>query len=317
MTTVGIVIVTWNGLHDTLKCLTSLRHQTHTQWQAVVVDNASQDGTSDCIAEYFPEVHLIQNDCNTGYVYANNQGIDYLMGQDCQWILLLNNDVVMMPDALAEMVRIGQENPAIGVIGPLMQRTLRPDVIDMGGDLDFKWGRVLLRRYACETASPVNWLPIDYVWGCTLMVRREIVKQVGGLAPIYDAYFEDAELCLRAKQLGYVTAVALQSKVLHAVGSSGEKRFVWQTYLRTRNHALFFLRFGTPRNWPTLLPSLLLWQLPEIVIRSAALLVARTLRRQKYATRPVKLWGYVPSDRPTPAQIQVWLQAAGYFEGQS
>lgn len=310
------MIVTWNGLHDTLKCLTSLRHQSYSQWQAVVVDNASQDGTPDCIAEYFPEVHLIQNECNTGYVYANNQGIDYLLGQDCQWILLLNNDVIMQSDALAEMVRIGDESPRIGVIGPLMQRTLRPDVIDMGGDLDFRWGRVLLRRCANEIPTAENWLPIDYVWGCTLMARREIMEKVGGLAPIYDAYFEDAELCLRAKKLGYLTAVALQSKVIHAVGSSGEKRFLWQTYLRTRNHALFFLRFSQPRNWPTLLPALFLWQLPEIMARSAALFLARSLRRQKYAARPVKLWGYVPSERPTSTQIQAWLQAAGYFEGQ-
>ncbi|MBZ0318124.1 MAG: glycosyltransferase family 2 protein [Anaerolineae bacterium] len=314
---IGIVIVTWNGLHDTLKCLTSLRHQTYPQWQAVVVDNASQDGTPDCIADYFPEVCLIQNERNTGYVHANNQGIDYLMGQDCQWILLLNNDVVMQPDALAEMVRVGDENPQIGVIGPLMQRTLRPDVIDMGGDLDFRWGRVLLRRCTDETPIAKNWLPIDYVWGCTLMARREIMEKVGGLAPIYDAYFEDAELCLRAKKLGYMTAVALQSKVIHAVGSSGEKRFLWQTYLRTRNHALFFLRFSQPRDWSTLLPALFLWQLPEIVARSAALFLARTLRRKKYVTRPIKLWGYVPSERPPSIQIQAWLQEAGYFEGPS
>lgn len=313
---IGIVIVTWNGLHDTLKCLTSLRHQSYSQWQAVVVDNASQDGTPTCIADYFPEVHLIQNERNTGYVHANNQGIDYLMAHNCQWILLLNNDVVMQPDALAEMVRIGDENPQIGVIGPLMQRTLRPDVIDMGGDLDFRWGRVLLRRCASEAPTAENWLPIDYVWGCTLMARREIMEKVGGLAPIYDAYFEDAELCLRAKNLGYLTAVALQSKVIHAVGSSGEKRFLWQTYLRTRNHALFFLRFSQPRDWPTLLPSLFLWQLPEIVAQSAALFLARTLRRKKYAARPVKLWGYVPPERPTSVQIQAWLQEAGYFEGQ-
>lgn len=315
LTNVGIVIVTWNGLRDTLKCLTSLRHQTHFQWQAVVVDNASQDGTPDRIAEYFPEVHLIQNDRNTGYVYANNQGIDYLLARGCQWVLLLNNDVVLQPDSLAQMVRVGEENTQIGVIGPLMQRTLRPDVIDMGGDLDFRWGRVLLRRFSEETPCAENWLPIDYVWGCTLMARHEVMEKIGGLARIYDAYFEDAELCLRAKHLGYITAVALQSKVIHAVGSSGEKRFLWQTYLRTRNHALFFLRLSQPCHWPTLLPSLFLWQLPEIVVRSGALFLARTLRRKKYADRPVTLWGYVPSEQPTLTQIQAWLQEAGYFEG--
>jgi GT2 family glycosyltransferase len=307
------VIVTWNGLHDTLECLQALRRSTYTNNRIVLVDNASSDGTVDTVQRYFPEVHLIANATNTGYVHANNQGIAWALDHGADWILLLNNDVRMEPDTLAEMVRVGQDTPGVGIVGPVMQRTLRPDLLDLGGDLDFRWGRVLLRRYTAALNGRAV-LPIDYVWGCALMVRREVVEAVGGLEPVYVAYFEDAELCLRAAQMGCQTVTALRAHVVHQVGRSGEKRFAWQTALRVRNHALFFLRLSRPRHWPTLIPSLFLIQLPLIMAQSARVYLARKLRRRKYADRPITLWGYdAQVVRPSPEQIERWLHDAGYF----
>jgi GT2 family glycosyltransferase len=307
---VVVVIVTWNGLRDTLACLVSLRRSTYTPFRAVLVDNASLDGTVEVVQKHFPEVHAFANTTNTGYVHANNQGIAWALEQGADWILLLNNDVVLEPDTLAEMVRVGESAPDVGIVGPLMQRTLRPDLIDLGGDLDFRWGRVLLRQYSAALNGREA-LPVDYVWGCTLMARRDVFARIGGLEPLYVAYFEDAELCIRADRIGYQTVAALRARVSHQVGRSGEKRFVWQTYLRMRNHALFFLRLSHPRRWPTLIPSLFLVQLPLIFARSARVYLARRLRRRKYADRPITLWGYdAKIERSTSAQVAQWLREA-------
>ncbi|NDJ78600.1 MAG: glycosyltransferase family 2 protein [Chloroflexi bacterium] len=309
---VALVVVTWNNLRDTLVCLQSIRTQTFANIQVVLVDNASQDSTVEVVERYFPEVYVIANATNTGYVHANNQGVRWALDHGANWVLLLNNDVWLHPESVAEMVRVGENRPEVGVVGPVMQRTLRPDIHDLGGDLDFRWGRVLL-RHRTPALNGHDTFPIDYVWGCTLMARREIWEQVGGLVAVYVAYFEDAELCLRAKRLGYDTVTALGAQVRHQVGLSGEKRFAWQTYLRMRNHALFFLRLGRPQHWPTLVPSLFLVQLPLIFARSARVFLARKLRRRKYAERPITLWGYeeqiVP---PTQDQIARWLDEAGY-----
>lgn len=310
---VGVVIVTWNGLRDTLACLTSLRDSTYPHLLPVLVDNGSQDGTVETVRRYFPEVTVLANPTNTGYVAANNQGADWVLARGVEWVLLLNNDVWLAPDALAELVRVGQSAPEIGVVGPVMQRTLRPDIQDLGGDLDFRWGRVLLRYYDAALAGR-DAQPVDYVWGCTLMARRAVWQATGGLEPRYVAYFEDAELCMRARAQGYRTVAALGARVEHQVGASGEKRFAWQTYLRARNHALFFLRLSRPYHWPTLIPSLLLVQLPLIGLRSLRVWLARTLRRRKYAHRPISLWGYERRVvRPDSAQIEAWLAEAGYF----
>jgi GT2 family glycosyltransferase len=309
---VAIVIVTWNGLPDTLACLITLRRLDYPNRQIALVDNASQDGTVETVRRYFPDVHIIANATNTGYVHANNQGIAWALERGADWVLLLNNDVVMHTHALAEMVRVGEESPHTGIVGPVMQRTLRPDLFDLGGDLDFRWGRVLLRQFT-PTLNGCAALPIDYVWGCTLMARRAVFEQTGGLEPVYGAYFEDAELCLRAARLGYRTVTALHACVVHQVGRSGEKRFVWQTFMRMRNHALFFLRLGRPYHWPTLIPSLLLIQLPLIFARSVRIYLVRKIRRRKYADRPITLWGYSGrAERPTQEQIERWLDEAGY-----
>jgi GT2 family glycosyltransferase len=310
--TVVIVVVTWNGLRDTLHCLVTLRRLDYANKQIVLVDNASKDGTVETVRCYFPGVQIIANATNTGYVHANNQGITWALEHGADWILLLNNDVEMEANALAEMVRVGEETPAAGIVGPAMQRTLRPDLIDLGGDLDFRWGRVLLRQYA-PSLNGRDKLPIGYVWGCSLMARRAVFEQIGGLEPVYVAYFEDAELCCRAAKLGYGTVTALRARVVHQVGRSGEKRFAWQTYLRMRNHALFFLRLGKPRHRLTLIPSLSLIQLPLILARSVRVYLARKIRRRKYADRPITLWGYNGRvQSPTPDQIERWLDEAGY-----
>jgi hypothetical protein len=308
------VVVTWNGLRETVRCLTSLRRLEHRSHRAVLVDNGSRDGTVDAVRRYFPEVAVIANQRNRGYVEANNQGITWALGQQprADWVLLLNNDVVVVPGAVREMVRVGQEVPGAGIVGPRMQRTLRPDILDLGGDFDARWGQVHLRRYS-EGMAEREWLPLDYVWGCALMARREVFESVGLLDPVYVAYFEDGDLCLRARAEGYRTVVALRADVLHQVGGSGEKRFLWQTYYRMRNHVLFFLRYAEPRHLPTLLPALALWQLPFIVAQSTRAYLARKVRRKKYAHRPMTLWGYEQRVKaPDEAQVEAWLDEAGY-----
>lgn len=307
---VAIVVISWNGLQDTIKCLTALQSSTYENWRAVLVDNASQDGTVDAVQLYFADIHIIANESNLGYAVGNNQGIQWAIDQEADWILLLNNDVFVKAEALAELVRVGGAQPDIGIVGPVMQRTLRPDILDLGGDLNFWWGRVNLITQESAPASS-EWCQIDYVWGCALMARRQIFEQTNGLKKFYVAYFEDAELCITAQRLGFRTVVALNAYVEHHVGRSGEKRFVWQTYLRARNHAAFFLRFAKFYQWPTLLPALFFIQIPMILLHSLRLFLARTLRRQKYADRRVTLFGYQPT-QPDPEVLEKWLDEAGY-----
>lgn len=314
---VAVVVVAWNGVEDTLHCLTALRQLRTPGVATVLVDNASHDGTPATVRRYFPEIAVIENATNRGYVEANNQGIAWALEAGAEWVLLLNNDVVLAPDALEELLAVSEAASdagfgKVGILGPLMQRTLRPDITDLGGDLDFTWGTVRLRRYEPEMAKR-RWLPVDYVWGCTLLARAEVFRQVGLLDPRYVAYFEDADLCVRARKAGYRTMVALRAQSTHKVGGAGEKRYLWQTFYRLRNHTLFFLRYASGWQRLTLIPALLLYHAPFILLQSTRAYLARRLRRRKYAARPITLWGYERRlEPPEPAQIERWLDDAGY-----
>lgn len=292
MQNVVVIVLNWNGLEDTPQCLDSLRRSDYSARQVIVVDNGSTDGSLDEVARTFPEVHLIRNPSNLGFVRGNNVGLAAGLRMGADLLFVLNNDTVLQPDCISELVRGIESDPSVGIVGPLMQRTLRPDLVDMGGDFDFWSGSVRLRRKQEGTAAPCL-EPTDYVWGCGLMVRAEVLRRVGLFDERYVAYFEDADLCLRARALGFRTAVATRAFMVHKVGRSGEKRFAWQTYMRLRNHLLFFLSYAHPRQYPTLIPSLLLYQVPAMLLQTARLYLARKIM-PRYRDRPISLWYHSP-----------------------
>ena len=196
-----------------------------------------------------------------------------------------------------------------------MQRTMRPEIYDIGGDFNFFLGNVNLRRIT-PGLNNHHTETVDYVWGCALMARRNVFEKIGSLNPYYIAYFEDAELCFRAQQVGYEIVVALKANVVHAIGKSGEKRYLWQTALRLRNHIVFFFRNGHIYHWPTLVPALLLWQLPFMFAQTARQYLARTLFSRKYSSRPITLFNAESTISPmTEEQITESLYETGYFSG--
>jgi GT2 family glycosyltransferase len=282
------IVLNWNGLDDTLECLESLRQSDYPDFGAIVVDNGSEDGSCPAIREHFPEVHVIENGHNLGFVRGNNIGLTAALERGAELLLVLNNDTVLEPDCVTEMVRAMESDEIIGIVGPLMQRTLRPDLVDMGGVFDFWTGTVILHQFVSGREGD-GVQPIGYVWGCGLMTRAEVLRSVGFFDERYIAYYEDADFCMRAGALGYRTVVATRAWMVHKVGRSGEKRFLWQTYMRLRNHALFFLSYAHPLQLITLVPALCLYQIPLMLLRTARLYLARKLM-PRYRDRPISLW---------------------------
>lgn len=282
------IVLNWNGLDDTLECLESLCRSDYPNLEVIVVDNGSEDGSSPAIREHFPDVYMIENGRNLGFVRGNNIGLAAALERGADLLLILNNDTMLEPDCVTELVKAIERDETIGIVGPLMQRTLRPDLVDMGGDFDFWTGTVILRHFASGLEGD-GIQSIGYVWGCGLMTRAEVLRSVGFFDERYIAYYEDADFCMRARALGYRTVVATRAWMVHKVGRSGEKRFLWQTYMRLRNHVFFFLSYARPPQLITLVPALCLYQVPLMLLRTARLYLARKLM-PRYRDRPISLW---------------------------
>ncbi|MBU0491515.1 MAG: glycosyltransferase family 2 protein [Chloroflexi bacterium] len=285
---VVIVVLSWNGREDTRACLCSLETLVYARRIVLVIDNGSDDGSPAMVRAEFPHVHLIANPANRGYAAGNNQGLRWALDHGADLVWLLNNDVLVEPDSLTELVRALQTDPTVGIVGPVIHRIHQPGWADVGGRFDFWTGyaRVLLWEPAYEGLET---LEVDYVWGCSLLVRAEVLHAVGLLDPRWVAYFEDADLSQRARARGWRTVTALRAHVQHHIARSGNKVYLWQTWMRLRNYVLFYAQYARPIQWPGLFLAFALVHIPLYLYRSAGKYVAYKLL-SKYKGREMSLW---------------------------
>jgi GT2 family glycosyltransferase len=126
---VDIIVLNWNGLRDTLHCLQSLKRADYPAFRVLVVDNGSSDASSTSIRQRFPEVTLIENSENLGFTGGNNIGMRQALEEEADYVLLLNNDTEVAPDAVRLLVETAESDPRIGIAGPIIYYYDRPKMI--------------------------------------------------------------------------------------------------------------------------------------------------------------------------------------------
>lgn len=203
----------YKGKADTLECLESLRWLTYPNWLAVLVDNASADGCPEAVRESFPETVVIESQENLGFTGGNNIGIKAALERGAEYIFLLNNDTTVHPSLLGWLVSALVMNPRLGIVGPTMFFYDEPlKVWSTGGKMDARGQSILLT----EGESP------DFIVGAGLMTRRSVLEQIGAFDDQFFLYYEESDLCARAKEAGWeiasVTPAALWHKVSKATG---------------------------------------------------------------------------------------------------
>jgi len=242
-----ISIISYNTRDLLKECLNSIGQNSQgIDYEIIVVDNNSSDGSIDMVRAEFPEVRLIINKENVGFARANNQAIKRGKGR---YVLLLNSDTVIVSDALRKMVNFMQNNPQAGVVGC---RKLNPDltVQPSVGTLPSLWKTCLSffgvkwlltspkkRKLVAEFLGPflgrsiysyLDWYrgdnkkvrSVDFVTGACFLIRREAINQIGLLDENFFMYLEDADWCLRVKQAGWKIYVYEGAQVIHRVGET-------------------------------------------------------------------------------------------------
>ena len=220
----SIIVVNWNTCGLLKKCLRSI-HDTvcKSSLEIIVVDNGSNDGSVEFVQEYFPQVKLIDNQENLGFARANNQAIRASNGK---FILLLNSDAFLTPNAVQEMIRLMNGNPEIGIVGaslfypdgrPQLSHgpipTLRTEIWSLAG-LDKVGSRINQRR------SRVSFLETGTVSGACLLVRRTLLNEIGLLDENFFMFSEEVDLCHRAHKVGWKVVYLPTARVIHVGGGS-------------------------------------------------------------------------------------------------
>ncbi|MGQ0601229.1 MAG: glycosyltransferase family 2 protein [Anaerolineales bacterium] len=240
--TVAVIVLNWNGLTDTLACVASLLRCDYSSATIVVVDNGSTDDSVTGIRAAFSQVTVLETGCNLGYVGGNNFGLEHARQLRADYALLLNNDTEVAPDFITRLVEVVQADPQIGIAGPFIYYHVKPTTFwSVGGQIDWRRGHTSMLGEGQPDAGQFGDqpFPVEFVTGCALLIRSEVMNRIGLLEERFFAYYEDTEWCVRARRAGYRVLSVPAAKVLHKI--TPEARFASNSlaYYLTRNRLLF------------------------------------------------------------------------------
>jgi GT2 family glycosyltransferase len=229
----SVVIVSFNTRELLRECIQTLeRGAGGVEFETIVIDNASQDGSAEMVAAEFPTVRLVRSATNLGFAAANNRGFGLARGR---YIVLLNSDAFLHPGALKRAVEHMKANPEVGLGGGLLlgrdgswQPSARmfPSPVNefltlTGLSAHYRSSR-LFGRVDRTWADPLEAGPADWVPGAFAVIRRQLLQQLGNLDERFFLYFDDVDLCRRVKAAGYSVWYWPDVVVTHIGGESGK-----------------------------------------------------------------------------------------------
>jgi GT2 family glycosyltransferase len=233
------IVLSWNGRDETLACLESLSGAADPPIRVVCVDNGSTDGSVEAVRERHPEAHLIENGTNLGFSGGHNAGIRWALEHGAEWVILVNNDVVVAPDVVAAFLAASHRHPSAGVLAGKLYLADDPDRVAFAGQRYRAWlgysgrhrgeGRIDGPRYRREA-------PTDRAAGALMAVSRAAIETIGGLDEELFAYVEDVDWSLRARAAGFDVVFVPAARGWHKVAAAtGGSASTHNLYFGARN----------------------------------------------------------------------------------
>jgi GT2 family glycosyltransferase len=239
---VKIIILNWNRKAEIMDCLASLQSVHYPNFEILVVDNGSSDGSQSIIRTTYPQVTLAEMGHNLGFVEGNNAGIKSALTTHSDYVLLLNNDTLVSPDFLNDLVDAAEADQTVGAVGPTIYYTSQPQKIwSAGGSID--WQRGLTHMLAFDEIDHgqlgLTAREVDFISGCAILVKKSVIDQVGMLDPRFFSYYEETEWCVRIKRAGYRLLHVPTAHIQHRLSPEAREASPIVHYYMTRNRLLF------------------------------------------------------------------------------
>jgi len=243
---IAIIVINWNTYKLTFECLKSLEKITYKNHTVFLVDNGSVDGSGDKLYSEFPKTFYLKNEKNIGFTGANNLAIEKAIKQNFDYVLLLNSDTEVIPNFLGHLVKRMEIAKTLAAVQPLILNYGKGDTIwNAGGSFNRFFGLSITRNknkiYAPELKidSLTEWIS-----GCCILVKTDVIKEIGLLDDRFFAYFEDVDWSIRMKSKGYKLGVEPKSIIYHHQSGSLVKNNTsnegalspYAYYLNLRNH---------------------------------------------------------------------------------
>ncbi|MBM2827406.1 MAG: putative glycosyltransferase, partial [Dehalococcoidia bacterium] len=252
---VSVVIVCTNELKEIKECIPPLLEQSYSNYEVLLMDNGSTDGSPEYVEANFGGVKVIRNRANLGYAGANNRGFQYASGE---YIAVLNPDTVVERDWLKELVKAMEENPSVGLAtSKICHLKDKSRINTCGNDVHFT-GLAFCRGLDLPRGSFSVQEYVPAISGCAFVIRKSVLERVGGFDESFFMYLEDTDLSLRARLAGFDCLYVPSSVVYHDYDFNPSQR---KFYHLERNRLLLLLRNYRWRTLALMLPALIITDL--------------------------------------------------------
>lgn len=299
---IAVIVLGRNGQEYLPDCLSSLLKQncSFVACQIMVVDNGSSDGSVEFVEQNYPAVFLIKNATNLGFAAGNNIGMKWALENNFDYIVLLNQDTVVDPAWLSELVKIAESDQRIGAIqARLMLYSKKDEVNSLGNAIHFLGFGFSAGGYQKfdNNSEPKE---ITYPSGAAVLFRAQVLREVGLFNPDFFMYHEDLDLGWRVRLAGYKIFLAPKAVVYHKYEFS---RSMKKYYYMERNRYITILQ---NYRWPTILvivPALILMELGMFFYSLITGWWKEKLKVYGYFLHP-RSWSKIMAERREVAKIR-------------
>ena len=238
---ISVIIVNYNGFGLLKECLDSLRGQTFRDFEIILVDNASSDGSVELVEERYPEVSLIKNRKNYGYGIGNNRGIAAAKGK---YIVLLNNDANADPHFLEALIKTAGNNNRVGMFAPKILNYFNRDIIDSAGLIMYRDGIARGRgRLEKDRGQYNNIEEVIFPSGCACLYSREMLNDIGSFDEDLFLYLDDVDMGLRARIAGWKCKYVPNAIVYHKYSATTKPYSALKGFMVERNRIWIMIKY--------------------------------------------------------------------------
>lgn len=237
------VVLSWNFKEYTLRCLESISRINYPNLHILLVDNASSDDTVPAVREMFPQVEIHVNPEDLGFAKGINVGLRIALERGVSYILIVSNDTVLEPDLLRWLMEAMYSDPKVGIVSPLIYYPGCRRVWYAGAYRRRFWPGVTLLGYGRPDHPRYHRRrEVDYATGCVLLLRSEMLREIGLFEETFFMYFEDLDLCERARRAGWHILMEPRATMEHIGSISHEGEFSATKWFYIARYSVEFYR---------------------------------------------------------------------------
>ncbi len=234
------IIINWQRPHATCACLRSMPSDVDLS-KVVVIDNGSADDSVRIIQEQFPSVTLLGMAKNLGFGKAANVGIKYALDHNAWAILLLNNDTQVKSNTYKQIANFMAASPEVGIVSPKVFLANNPQHLWAVGGVYREHNAINIGSNEYD-AGQFDAAELDYVYGCAMLLRSSMLRDIGAFDERFFMYYEDIDLCLRARDAGYAVKLVPNARVLHQSSLSTNDNPARKIFYESRSRILFYAK---------------------------------------------------------------------------